>query len=188
MIKLAHLLVVLPFVVFQLTANAQDSAPDFVHLIGQFPISHSVDESVQVNIAVAPRRKFEEHPLITYRLALLGGSPLILNVVDDTVSLIGFGTFTIKYKSDQPNGQASIDVNGQELCCVDVVNNRMTYLINVQRGKTAKFLAGGEFPIPVATRATATTVVFDLTTGATRGVNNHTSGNFGTIDIGNTGN
>ncbi len=93
---------------------------------------------------------------------------MIANAVDNTASVNGFATFEIKYGSDQPNGQASIDVNGQELCCVDVLNNRMTYLVTLQRGREASFLSGGEFPIPISPRATVATVVFDAATGETR--------------------
>jgi hypothetical protein len=166
--KSVRLILGLPFVVFHLCASADIFAPAFQDLIGIFPMSHSVEETLQVNIAIDPPQNLDESALVTYRLVLVGGDPYSFNAVEDTVSIRGFGTFSVRHHSDQPDGQASIDVNGQELCCVKVINNRMTYMVRLQSGEEATFLSGGEIPILGSTRATVATRVFSSDTGATR--------------------
>ena len=164
--RLVRPVLILVITILPAFANAQ--GPEFVDLLPSTLVTHSVNEAVEIHVAINPPGKYEEEAMVTHQFVLEGGSPLILNVVEGEAKLVGFGTFTVKHRAAQSEGQASIEVNGQELCCVKQVGNRLTYRIAVQRSKTAYFLSGGEFPIPVADRSTAVLAVSDRATGETR--------------------
>lgn len=147
---------------------AYTQGPEFVDLLPSTLITHSVNEAAEIHVAIKPPGHFEEDAIVTYQFILEGGNPLIVNVVENEATMVGFGTFTVKHRAAQTDGQASIEVNGQELCCVKQEGNRLTYRVAVQRSKTAVFLSGGEFPIPASDRASGAVAVSDLATGETR--------------------
>ncbi len=153
-------LVMLAVSAFPIRAT-QGSESDFIALFHPVTISHSVNEGFELHVAINPPRNFEEPAIVTYRFVLQGGNPLVANVVEAEGSIVNIASIAGRVEPITAE-EAYVIVNDQQLCCVAIENGRVAYRLGVHRSDTAMFLAGGEFPIPVADRATVLVTIFDL--------------------------
>jgi hypothetical protein len=139
---------------FGIFSQSTSEAVEVLIAVGDIPGNHEDSQTVRVTHGF-------EISVLTHPIASNGVT------VDGPVN--GLAKFRIEVGHETPEGDAPLIVNGQEICCVAVENNRVAYRANLRLSKKGlNSVTGEEVPIPPSVGGTVTTTVVDMVTGATR--------------------